>query len=390
MYAYDSRKVKQGDIFLCLPGGQAYCDEALSNGAKDIMYVSRKEMAALANSWFSFPSKELMVIGVTGTNGKTSVCHFVTEALNEMGKNAFFQGTLSHSLTTPESLDTFRNMRLHLDNLGTHFVMEVSSHGIAQARVEEIAFDVKCLTNVTQDHLDFHGSMDAYRQVKYDFMDHLSCFKIYPDDFHGLNINVSQSSCPSFEILNKQAALAILVACGFDYDQSLHVLKGVSSPKGRFEQVISNAPFHVIVDYAHSPDGVEGVLRAARNQESFKKGNVLVCYGCGGDRDRKKRSLMASVVSRLSDYSVITMDNPRTEDPHRIIEDMMPGISKEHTYDIILDRKEAIKTICLRAKPDDVVLIVGKGHESYQLIGQEMYPFSDVDVSKDVLRDMGY
>ena len=186
MYVYDSRKVKLGDTFLCLPGGEAYCDEALAKGAKEILTVTRKEMASLANSFFSYPSKHLKVIGVTGTNGKTSVCHFVAEVLKILGYHSFTQGTLTHRLTTPESLDTFQAMDGHLKDGGTYFVMEVSSHGIAQDRVAGIDFDVTCLTNISQDHLDFHGSFEAYQQVKLGFMEGSGGIKIYTHDFQSV------------------------------------------------------------------------------------------------------------------------------------------------------------------------------------------------------------
>ncbi len=388
MYVYDSRTVQSGDIFLCLPGGEAYCDEALENGAKEILRVSRKEMAALAHSFFSYPSQKLVVIGVTGTNGKSSVCHFVAEALRRLGKNVFLQGTITHALTTPESLDTVKAMHDHIQLGGTHFVMEVSSHGIAQNRVDGIDFDVKCLTNITQDHLDFHGSMQAYRKVKLDFMESTPGNKIYPQDYQSLQ--VGDVDYQSFQVLNKQAALAILMACGFDFEQSLATLMDISSPRGRYELVISSAPFQVIVDYAHSPHGLEIVLQEARRQVALKQGKLLVCYGCGGDRDRLKRPLMASVVSRLADYSVITNDNPRTEDPFQIVEDIKEGLVFNHDFDIELDRKKAIEHICLQAKKYDMVLIVGKGHESFQIIGQDKYPFCDVDITQTVLTNMGY
>ena len=390
MYAYDSRKVVKGDVFLCLPGGDAYKEEALKRGAREILTVSRKEMAHLANQFYEFPSNNLKVIGVTGTNGKSSVCHFVTQALNQLGEKAFIQGTLSHNLTTPESLDTFSNMHQHLMMGGTYFVMEVSSHGIAQQRIAEINFDVKCLTNISQDHLDFHKTMEAYRQVKYDFMDELACQKIFPHDFQHVELEFDNFDIPDFEILNKKAALAILLACGFDYKESVAVLTSLAPPKGRFEVISSHAPFSVVVDYAHSPNGVEVVLNSARKQVQKRGGSVLVCYGCGGDRDRKKRPMMAEMVSKLADYSIITMDNPRTEEPEQIVNDMVSGINSRHHYEVILDRKKAIETLCLKAKDNDMVLVIGKGHESYQIIGETSFPFSDSEVLKAVLTDLGY
>ncbi len=390
MYIYDSRKVKFGDTFLCLPGGDPYCDEALAKGAKEILKVTRKEMARLVNSFFSYPSKHLKVIGVTGTNGKTSVCHFVAEVLKTLGYHPFTQGTLTHRLTTPESLDTFQAMDSHLKDGGTHFVMEVSSHGIAQDRVVGIDFDVTCLTNISQDHLDFHGSFEVYQQVKLGFMEGSGGIKIYPDDFQSVCLNDEASHYTSFQTLNKKAALAILLACGLDRDKALAALMKVMPPKGRFESVFSKAPFHVIVDYAHSPHGVEVVLKAAKEQLALSKGRLLVCYGCGGDRDRLKRPLMARVVSELSDYSVITNDNPRTEDPNQIVFDIKKGIQQGHSFEVKLDRKKAIEHVCLRAEKDDMVLIIGKGHESYQIIGDRTIPFSDVAVSQDILSKLGY
>ena len=170
MYEYDSRKIKPGNIFLCLPKAEAYCEEAKSNGAKQIINCTRKQMADIANNFYNFPSKSLKVVGVTGTNGKSSVTSFVHQALEKFGKKSYLQGTLSARLTTPESLDSIQVMRDHLDAGGTHFVMEVSSHGIHQNRISGIDFDVKCLTNISQDHLDYHHTFESYKSVKLSFM----------------------------------------------------------------------------------------------------------------------------------------------------------------------------------------------------------------------------
>ena len=390
MYVYNSQIVQPGDVFLCLPGGEKYCEEALDKGAREIRYVSRKEMADLAHDFYDFPANKLVVIGVTGTNGKTSVCHFVSEALKSLGQKPFFQGTINSQLTTPESLDTCRAMKKHLDSGGTHFVMEVSSHGIAQDRVYGIDFDVACLTNITQDHLDYHGSMDAYRKVKLDFMASVSGQTIYPEYFASLDLNCDETKMPSFELLNKKAALAILVACGHDPVNVAPILCDIKAPEGRFELVDSSAPFKVVVDYAHSPHGLELLLNSALAFQEQSKGKVLVCYGCGGDRDRKKRPLMAQVVSERADYSVITNDNPRTEDPKQIVEDMIVGVQPNHNYEIELDRETAIKKVCQKAGPEDLVLIVGKGHESYQVIGTEKIDFSDSKVAHSILKSLGY
>ena len=186
MYVYDSRSIQKDATFLCLPGGERYLADVLQQGVKTIFYLNRVQLAQLAHDVHGKPSNSLVVIGVTGTNGKTSVCHFLQQALVQLGQKPAVQGTLTHNLTTPESLDTQAFMAKHLSLGGTHFVMEVSSHGIAQNRIDCIDFDVTCLTNISQDHLDYHGTMDDYQRVKYSFMNHYPGQSIFPEDFLSL------------------------------------------------------------------------------------------------------------------------------------------------------------------------------------------------------------
>ena len=383
MYEYDSRKITSGNIFICLPKGEGYCEGALKNGAKEIIKCSRKEMADLANSYYEFPSEKMFVVGVTGTNGKSSVTSFVHQALCELGKKSYLQGTLSSALTTPESLDSIRSMKAHLDNRGQYFVMEVSSHGIDQDRVSGIDFDVKCLTNITQDHLDYHKSFDAYKRVKLDFMQKYPGESIYTEYFNTLEPISNPFVLGEFNQENLKAALAILLKLGFSTEESIAALQRVYPVEGRFERIDVYPKRNVIVDYAHSPDGISVVAKQARKLADNGKGKLFICFGCGGDRDRSKRKIMAQKACEFADFVMITQDNPRHEDPNQIIEDIKLGISAHVDHHIIHDRKRAIESVLAMATNKDIVLIAGKGHEDYQIIGSQRYYFKDKEIVLD-------
>ena len=278
MYVYDTRHIKGGDFFICLPGGERYCKEALERGAKDIVYMTRSEMALFSSELNKHPSNDLIVVGITGTNGKTSVAHFVGEALLLLDCVPKVQGTLSTVLTTPESLDTQRAMREHLDKGGTHFIMEVSSHGIAQSRVEGIDFDVKCLTNISQDHLDYHQTVEAYRQVKMDFISHYPGNSILEKDYQEVEMVAHPFLSGTFNELNLKAAAAILLELGFEKDRVYHALKRVSAVKGRYELIDSDTDFDVVVDFAHTPEGLDIVLEYAKQQAELKKWAVACLF----------------------------------------------------------------------------------------------------------------
>ena len=391
MYQFDSRKITPGDIFICLPGGEPFIKDAQKNGAIDVVHMTRYEMAAFARTKFNNPSAKLKVVGITGTNGKTSVSHFVFQALKLLGEKPFVLGTLNSSLTTPESLDTVRLMSDHLSKGGTHFVMEVSSHAIKQGRVAEIDFAVRCLTNITQDHLDYHGSFEDYEQTKLSFLQADSENAINPEQFLDLTVPDNPNLIGEFNKENLQATKQILKRLDVSERKINSVLKQVKSPPGRFELIEGKQSFTVVVDYAHTPDSLESVLKTARNCLPRKKNKVLCLFGCGGDRDRGKRALMAAAAFSFADKVVITQDNPRTEDPKQIIADILTGVPKAAgQYEIEENRYTAIEKILKMAQKDDLVIIAGKGHETVQILASGPIEFDDRVVTRTHLTAMGY
>lgn len=388
MYQYDSRKISKNDIFICLPGGENYIQEALNNGAKSIIKCTRSEMASIINKYFNNPSKKLCVIGITGTNGKTSVSQIVHHALTKLGAYSSVIGTLNSTLTTPESLDSQSLMATHLKNGGTHFVMEVSSHGIAQDRVKDIHFSIRCLTNISQDHLDYHQSFEAYKKTKLSFLKQKKGLAIYPEDFQNDPHIETDFLLGDFNQLNLKAAKQILLRCGYAENDILMALKSVPSVAGRFEKIKGSYPFTILIDYAHTPDALTNVLQSAK--ALCASGSRLCClFGCGGDRDASKRPLMAKAVEQLADYIVITQDNPRTENPEQIISDILQGFKKQTIIDIENDRKKAIYKIIKQANPKDIIVIAGKGHEKTQVFATHTMPFDDKKVAESALSDMG-
>jgi len=387
MYHYDSRKIQPGDVFICLPGGERFIPNALENGAAYVTHLSRAEMAVLAEETFKSPSKSLGVVGITGTNGKTTVSFLVSQALQVLGKKPFLSGTLTMSLTTPESWDTQKKMAEHLALGGTHYVMEVSSHAIHQDRVLGLDFDVKLLTNITQDHLDYHGDFETYKQVKMSFMKGAPGVAIYPEDFLGISLWFEHRLIGAFNEENMKAAVAILRALGFNDPAIAEALSGASAPQGRFETVDAGQPFYVVVDYAHTPDGLERLLQAGKKLMKASQGKVHTLFGCGGQRDREKRPLMAAMVEKYSDTIVLTQDNPRLESEDQIVEDVVKGFSKKAVVTIENDRRKAIELILKSANPGDIVLLAGKGHETQQILASGPIIFDDRQVARDILKE---
>lgn len=388
MYQLDSRKIQPQDTFICLPGGEFYIQDALNRGAKEVLKFSRKELAHWACEHYGFPSEKLQVIGVTGTNGKTTVTQWVTQALVAAGYNPYVLGTLNAALTTPESLDIQRLMAQHVAQGGTHFVMEVSSHAIAQSRIEGIHFAVKLLTNITQDHLDYHKTFEAYKQTKLSFMSEGTA--IFPEKYEALKIPFSMPVLGAFNLKNMQATLAILGQLNIDPETYLPCLSQIKAPSGRFEAVDVGQPFHVIVDYAHTPDGLQNVLQEAQRLARESQGRVITVFGCGGDRDRGKRPLMANIAATFSESVILTSDNPRTESPTQIFQDIEKGFPARYPYTLIEDRHQAIEKALAMAKKGDVVMIAGKGHETYQLIQGQTFHFDDKEEAQKGLKKLGY
>lgn len=378
MYQYNSQLIQPGDIFICLPGGEPYITDALARGATEYIKMNRAEMAKLANDYYDYPSKKLQVIGVTGTNGKTTVTYLISQVLQAAGYVPYVLGTINSSLTTPESLDIQRLMVDHLAKGGTHFIMEVSSHGIAQSRILGIQFAIKILTNITQDHLDFHKTFEAYKNTKLSFMAEGNNVKIYPEDYKKVTIDFNSPLLGQFNVENMQSAFLALQALKIPDAVIKDALSKAKAPPGRFESIQAGQPYLVIVDYAHTPDGLEKVLLTAKKIAKTRKGRLITVFGCGGDRDRTKRGKMGFVVSQFSDFFVITSDNPRTESQAQITQDIIDGIPKTApVYQVIEDRKLAIQAAIGLAQDADVVVLAGKGHENYQILKAGKIHFDD-------------
>lgn len=449
--AYDSRKVTKGSIFVAIKGfvtdGHKYISQAISNGAvaiigekdiqvDDITYIrvknSRVALAECAAWFYNYPADKLKIIGVTGTNGKTTTTYLTKAILDEAGFTTGVIGTIGNCIkdkivpaerTTPESLELnelFSNM---VKENVEYVAMEVSSHSLKLHRVDNINFDIGIYTNLTQDHLDFHETFEDYFESKKILFDLAKKAVINLDDENGrklfkqLNIPIltyginndadlkadnvkitaegvfydliykgkktpiSYHVPGRFSVYNSLAAIGAGVFLGISLDTIKNALFKVKGVPGRFEPINCGQDFTVIVDYAHTPDGLENVLNTIK---TFCKGRIITVFGCGGDRDRKKRPIMGKVVSELSDICIITSDNPRSEDPEAIIDEIIPGLVSDN-YKRVTDRRCAIETAINMAKKDDVVLIAGKGHEDYQILKDKTIHFSDKEVAAEFL-----
>ncbi|NBV41998.1 UDP-N-acetylmuramoyl-L-alanyl-D-glutamate--2,6-diaminopimelate ligase [bacterium] len=385
MYHFDSRKIRPGDTFICLPGGEAHIEDAKSRGAVEVLRMTRSELAEFANRIYQTPSKQLKVIGVTGTNGKTTVTHLIAHGLKAAGYKPALLGTLNAALTTPESLDIAQAMRAHADAGGTHFVMEVSSHAIHQGRISGIDFDVRVLTNITQDHLDYHKTFEAYKAVKMSFMAGPGA-SIYPERFETEALGFSVPLPGRFNYKNFQAAVAVLRHYKIPEPVINASMASATAPPGRFERVSEGQDFDVIVDYAHTPDGLENVLKEARIMADMTQGRVITVFGCGGDRDRTKRPKMGRIAEQIADVVVVTSDNPRTEDPDAIIDEIKTGLERPDAVVVFVDRRDAIRYAISVAQKGDVVVLAGKGHETYQILGKESVHFDDREVARESIQ----
>ncbi|MFZ5899369.1 MAG: UDP-N-acetylmuramoyl-L-alanyl-D-glutamate--2,6-diaminopimelate ligase [Bacillota bacterium] len=460
--AYDSRNVARGFLFVAIPGfnldGHNFIPDAAANGAVAFVVQRpeglpegfawaavpdpRKALAAVAARFYGYPARELHIVGVTGTNGKTTTTYLMRSIYRHLGFNTGLIGTIQCLIddqvvpverTTPESLDLQRLFRQMRDSGVTRVVMEVSSHALTLHRVDPESIDTAIFSNLTQDHLDFHGDMESYYAAKERlFLEQRAgaIAVVNTDDPYGLRLKASCKNrvityglhsdadvrADDVRVTPKGAAFKVLSPWGefklslkltglFNVYNSLGVaaaalgegipandiataLSKVPGVPGRFERVDAGQDFTVIVDYAHTPDGLENVLRAARE---IAPGRVISVFGCGGDRDRGKRPRMGAISARLADFSVITSDNPRTEDPLAIIADIEPGVrGAGGSYTVVSDRRDAIRTALRMAKNGDIVVIAGKGHETYQIVGRTKYPFDDRDVARAALAEMGY
>ncbi|MDP4126575.1 MAG: UDP-N-acetylmuramoyl-L-alanyl-D-glutamate--2,6-diaminopimelate ligase [Bacillota bacterium] len=457
----DSRQVKPGDLYVCVPGfkvdGHDFASAAVASGAValvverflslDVPQVqvsnARQVMGHLASVVYNRPSEHLELVGVTGTNGKTTITYLIERIAFKHGKKVGLIGTLGSRIngreipgerTTPEAIDVQKLLGEMVAEEVNLAVMEVSSHALDLGRVAGCEFDAGIFTNLTQDHLDYHKTMEEYLKAKsrlfsnlkgkkqpkisilngddpaFSKLSQVSAAPVVsyginnPVDYRAENVEVTTEgvrfqvrfrdevqdiwyATPGiFSVYNALAAFAWGVERGYDKATVAEALTGISGVPGRFESVRLGQAFQVIVDYAHTPDGLINVVRTARD---FTKGRLITIFGCGGDRDRGKRPLMGEAAAQWSDFVIVTSDNPRTEDPDQIIQEILTGVTGVD-FVALRDRREAIWSACRMAKPGDTILIAGKGHETYQIFGTEVHPFDDREVAREALRGLGY
>jgi UDP-N-acetylmuramoyl-L-alanyl-D-glutamate--2,6-diaminopimelate ligase len=460
---YDSRQARPGSLFVAIPGfrydGHQFVPQAVEQGAVALVVErpvavpphmavlqvpsSRKALGEVAAALHRHPSRRIRVIGVTGTNGKTTTTHLIRAILMEKGYRAGLIGTVQNYVgdlalpverTTPEAPDV-HSLLAQMAEIGSQYcVMEVSSHALDLYRVDTVEFDGGVFTNLTQDHLDFHGDLQRYRAAKGKLFvqvgrpgfktDPKTVVLNYDDpsspyyaslsrtpvityglsdeaDLRAVQIDISSRGtryklltpvgsvdlnlklAGRFNVYNSLAAAAVCLAEGIDLETIRRALEKSTGVAGRLEPVNAGQPFGVFVDYAHTPDGLENVLRTA---QGFARGRVIVVFGCGGDRDRTKRPKMGRIAGQLADYTIITSDNPRMENPDAIVREIEAGVVAAAPgpgfYETEVDRRTAIGRAVAVAGPDDVVLIAGKGHETYQIFADRTVPFDDREVAR--------
>lgn len=452
--AYDSRQVQPGSLFCCLVGlvsdGHTFAAQAVERGAAALLCEraldldvpqlivpdGRKAMALAAACFYGHPEREMTMLGITGTNGKTSTTYMVKSIAEHASKKVGLIGTIQNMIgdevietgrTTPESADLFALLRRMVNEGVELCVMEVSSHALSQDRVYGIRYRVALFTNLSQDHLDYHKTFDNYLHAKKQLfsqcdiavinhddpyadrmMDGLEC-PIYtigihtPAGYSASNIDIQtygvrfllrtpagESSVRLhisglFSIYNAMGAAAMMQQAGFALKDIVAGLESLSGVAGRLQSVNTNGrPFSVYIDYAHTPDALENVLTAVR---AFAGARVLSLFGCGGDRDRAKRPLMGEIGGRHSDYVIVTSDNPRSEDPEAIVRTIEEGVKRSGTpYTVIVNRREAIAHALTLLEPRDILVIAGKGHEHYQEINGVKYHFDDKEIVEELLK----
>ncbi|HZK25286.1 MAG TPA: UDP-N-acetylmuramoyl-L-alanyl-D-glutamate--2,6-diaminopimelate ligase [Oscillospiraceae bacterium] len=455
--SYHSARVQSGDLFVCLPGtrshGKRYIKEALAAGAVAVVTDvhgftaeqatvitvpnTRLALALLAACYYGYPATELVLTGVTGTNGKTTTTHLIDALLQSDGAATGLLGTVGYHIrgqefpslaTTPEASDLQALLRQMVKARVTHVTMEVSSHALAWYRTIGCDFDTVVLTNITEDHLDFHQTFDHYLASKSKLFAWLGSLPVKKkrmrrailngDDpywrqlaeqtpgevlLYGLSahchvrasdiqvtrdgvnyhletpegqLDLNLKMTGLFSVYNSLASVAVALVEGLGLGHIKAVLEEITGVPGRFEVIDEGQDFTVIVDYAHTPDGLENILRAVRE---FAQARVLTVFGCGGERDRSKRPLMGEIAGIYSDFCIVTADNPRGEEQTQIFKEILPGLQKENKSDYLVlpDRKEAIESALSMAQTDDVVIIAGKGHETQQIFRNYTIPFDD-------------
>ena len=450
-YETDSRKVKPGQTFVAIKGhtvdGHNYISDAIKNGAVAIIAEKEVEVSVpikiVPNSSeylkeqlvkkYSEELNKLKIIGVTGTNGKTTTCYLTYQLLKSLNVKVAYMGTIGFFFeeekielpnTTPEILTIYKLFLEALEKGCTTVVMEVSSHALALERVAGLKFQIGAFTNLTEDHLDYHKTMEEYLQAKLkllNYMDTNGIFLVNHDDlasqrfqnifkntktigmkesdywikeytfdpiktnilleYQSQNYTIETNLTGKFNVYNYLTALAIIHEYGFLIEEIISKTDKIYPPKGRCE-TYKVKDGYAVVDYAHTPDAVEKVIDAYKE---LVKGKIITLVGCGGDRDPLKRPIMGRIATEKSDWVIFTNDNPRTEDPEKIMQDIIKGVEQTN-YEVILDRHEAKKKALDKINKDDIVLILGKGHEDYQILGHEKVHFDDSEEIKNYIK----
>lgn len=455
--AYDSRRVKPGDLFVCIKGfkvdGHEFISQAIGQGAaaviveKEVEDVkvpmikvknSRRALALISAAFFGNPSSKFKLIGVTGTNGKTTTTYLIKTILEQGGSKVGLIGTNQNMIgdkvlpaerTTPESLELQQLFSDMVKEKVDYVVMEVSSHSLELNRVDGCNFEIGIFTNITQDHLDFHITMENYLKAKTTLFKRCKKGIINVDDssseyilnngtcemitfgidkeadIHAKDIEISEKGVKfdvdtpygskfielgipgRFSVYNALGSIGACLALGISLEQIQQGLKQAKGVPGRAQIVETGKDFTVLIDYAHTPDGLENILNTVNG---FAKGRVVTLFGCGGDRDKTKRPIMGEIAGKLSDFCIITSDNPRTEDPLQILNHIEEGIKKtDCSYVVIENRFEAIKYALENAKKDDVIVLAGKGHETYQILKDRVIHFDEKEIVESILREAG-
>ncbi len=457
---FDSRKIEQNDVFVAIKGtlsdGHDFIEKAVSLGAvaviceefpsvivNGITYIKVKDaneaLAYLAANYYENPSENIRLVGVTGTNGKTTIASLLYQLFKKAGYKVGLLSTVKIMVdeqefkathTTPDSLAINKYLDLMIQEGCEFCFMEVSSHGVHQKRTEALRFEGGVFTNLSHDHLDYHHTFSEYRDVKKSFFDNLPkaafaitniddknglvmlqntkakkltyALKSYADykaqilenQLSGLLLKINDNEVwvkliGSFNAYNLLAIYGVAVELGIEKVEALRLLSELESVSGRFQFIVSDSKITAIVDYAHTPDALENVLKTIEDIRT-KNEQLITVVGCGGDRDKTKRPIMANIASSMSDKAIFTSDNPRTENPETIIQEMEKGVEPQNFKKTvsILDRKQAIKTACQLANPNDIILIAGKGHETYQEINGVRYDFDDLQIVTELLQQL--
>lgn len=460
---HDSRKVSEGSLFVCMEGahfdGHNFINQAKEKGATAILTTHENislpenisalvvpdmlnSLAVIVPYFYDYPSKKMRVIGITGTNGKTTTTYLIREILKRAGFKVGLIGTIQMMIdeeifpmhnTTPNVID-LQHIFCEMRDANVDFVvMEVSSHALAEHRVSGIEFDTAVFTNLTQDHLDYHKTMENYKLTKAklfemvsrsgrkegktavinlddeasaEMLKHSLCEKITygiekNSDLRaekidvradGMSLEVDEMNLNLhvtgiFNVYNVLAAIGVTKAEKISPEIIKNALENFRSVPGRFERIFADIPFAIIVDYAHTPDGVKNVLETARQ---ITKNKIITVFGCGGDRDKTKRPIMGRIAAELSDIVIATSDNPRTEDPEKILQDVEVGVKEkigDKVHEKIIDRRQAIFRAVEIAQAGDVILILGKGHENYQILKDKTIHFDDREVAQEAIKN---